>query len=66
MHILAGVFSLVAIYCAWLNTRDRALIRVSTDEGSRARLSNIRRWHKRALALSVLGLVVALASLILG
>lgn len=65
MHILAMVFSLVAIYCAWLNSRDRAIIRAATDEASKARLSNITYWHKRALILSLLGLAVALASLIL-
>jgi len=51
MHMLAAVFALVAIYCAWLNHRDGASIRGSTDMASNARLSNITRWHKGALIL---------------
>lgn len=65
MHIFAAVFALVAIYCAWLNHRDGASIRASADKASNARLSNITRWHKGALILSLLGLAVALVSLIL-
>jgi hypothetical protein len=66
MHILAAVFALVAIYCALLIHRDGTLIRASSDKASNAWLSNITRWHKRALNLSLLGLTVVLGSLMLG
>jgi len=65
MQIMAGVFALVAVYCAWVINRDMALIRASTDKVRVARLSNISRWHKRAATLSLLGFMIASASLIL-
>lgn len=66
MHVLVAVLALVAVYCAWLIHRDGASIRTSTDKASNARLSNIARWHMRALILSLRGLAVSLVSLILG
>jgi len=64
MHILAGVFVVVAVYCLWVVNRDKALIRASTEKARIARLASISRWHGRAAALSMLGLLIAVASLI--
>jgi hypothetical protein len=63
---LSNGFSSRTVFCAWLIRRDGTSIRASTDRASNARLSNITRWHKRALILLLLGLAVALMSLFLG
>lgn len=66
MHILAGVFVVVAVYCRWVVNRDNASIHASTEQAAIARLASISRWQRRAAALSLLGFLIAVASLIFG
>jgi len=64
MAFCAVILAFVAIYCLWIARKDEAAMLGMLNSEARSRQENNARWHKRAAALSIIGMGISLGAIL--